>query len=67
MSRFSLIGKTAIVTGGASGIGKAISKIFAEQGAKVHILDINKDLSIPKRFATEYNPYFEWNSMSPIW
>ena len=43
MSKFSLIGKTAIVTGGACGIGKAISKIFAEQGAKVHILDINKE------------------------
>ena len=43
MSKFSLIGKTAIITGGASGIGKAISKIFAEQGAKIHILDINKE------------------------
>ncbi len=43
MSKFSLKGKTAIVTGGGSGIGKAISKIFAEQGAKVHILDFNKE------------------------
>lgn len=43
MTKFSLKGKTAIVTGGGSGIGKAISITFAEQGAKVHILDFNLD------------------------
>ena len=41
MIKFSLKGKAAIVTGGGSGIGKAISKTFASQGAKVHILDFN--------------------------
>ncbi len=41
MSKFSLKNKIAIVTGGGSGIGKAISKTFAEQGAYVHILDYN--------------------------
>ena len=42
---FSLVGKTALVTGGASGIGLAISKLFAAKGASVHILEINKTLS----------------------
>lgn len=38
---FSLKGKSAIVTGGGSGIGKAISLLFAKQGAHVHILELN--------------------------
>jgi 2-keto-3-deoxy-L-fuconate dehydrogenase len=40
---FSLKDKTAIVTGGASGIGLAISKLFAQQGATVHILELNHE------------------------
>ncbi len=39
---FSLENKTAIVTGGGSGIGKEISKLFAKQGAKVFILDLDE-------------------------
>ncbi|MFV0541523.1 MAG: SDR family NAD(P)-dependent oxidoreductase [Aestuariibaculum sp.] len=41
--KFSLKNKTAIITGGGSGIGKAISKTLAEQGAQVHILELNVD------------------------
>jgi 2-keto-3-deoxy-L-fuconate dehydrogenase len=43
MSLFSLKGKTAIVTGGGSGIGRAISRKFAAQGASVHILEMNPE------------------------
>lgn len=39
MSLFSLKEKTVIITGGGSGIGKAISETFASQGAIVHILE----------------------------
>lgn len=40
---FSLKGKTAIITGGGSGIGKAISILFAAQGAAVHIIELNAE------------------------
>jgi 3-hydroxybutyrate dehydrogenase len=37
-----LDGKAAIVTGAASGLGKAIALRFAQEGAKVAIADLNK-------------------------
>ena len=38
----NLSGKSAIVTGGALGIGRAIAKRLAEAGAAVTIADINQ-------------------------
>ena len=43
---FSLINKKAVVTGGGSGIGKAIAILFAKQGAEVHIIDLTEDAAL---------------------
>lgn len=39
---FSLLNKSAIITGGGSGIGRAIAKLFAQQGASVSIIELNE-------------------------
>jgi len=41
--KFNLSGKKAVVTGGSSGIGKAIVKALSEQGAKIFIIDLNEN------------------------
>ncbi|MGM0460191.1 MAG: SDR family NAD(P)-dependent oxidoreductase [Bacteroidota bacterium] len=43
---FSLKNKTAVVTGGAKGIGKSIARVFALQGADVHIVDREEKESV---------------------
>jgi NAD(P)-dependent dehydrogenase (short-subunit alcohol dehydrogenase family) len=40
---FSLQNKKAVVTGGGSGIGKAIAALFAKQGAEVHIIELTEE------------------------
>lgn len=40
---FKLTNKITIITGGGSGIGKAMSLLFAKQGAEVHIIEVNND------------------------
>ncbi len=40
---FELKNKSAVITGGGSGIGKAIALLFAKQGAEVHIIELNAE------------------------
>lgn len=39
---FNVAGKSAIVTGAASGLGRAYAEVLAENGAKVCLFDINR-------------------------
>lgn len=43
MERF-LEGKGCLITGGASGFGRAVAHAFAERGAKLVLIDINEEL-----------------------
>jgi len=47
-----LKGKTAIVTGGAKGIGSGISEVLAEEGANV-VIDYRSDPEYAEKFAAE--------------
>lgn len=42
---FKLTNKTAVITGGGSGIGRAMAILFAQQGATVHIIELNEEAS----------------------
>lgn len=40
---FRLDQQTAVITGAASGIGRAVAGLFVRQGAEVHLLDLNRE------------------------
>jgi 2-keto-3-deoxy-L-fuconate dehydrogenase len=61
---FSLRGKTALVTGGASGIGAATVRSLAVAGAMVFIADIN--LSAAEAFAAELTSAYEGLSVHSL-
>lgn len=50
---FNITDKVAVVTGAASGIGKAMAELFSEKGAYVVLLDIKEEV---KDVAAKINP-----------
>ncbi len=50
---FNLKNKIAVITGGGSGIGKAIAELFSKQGAIIHIIDV--DIKAAQQVADEIN------------
>lgn len=51
---FSMSGKGAFVTGGASGIGRAVAEAFIAQGAKVVIADITDSKAIADEIGASF-------------
>ena len=51
--------KISIITGAASGFGKGIAKKFSEEGAKLILVDINKEI-IRKSFKKFRSRFFSW-------
>ncbi len=51
--RWSFVGKTAVVTGAASGIGKATSVALAARGCKLVLVDLNESATEGTRKAVE--------------
>src|SRR5437764_43488 len=43
MGNRSIAGRVAIVTGAASGMGRATAHLFADEGAKVAVIDVGAD------------------------
>ncbi|MEZ4621404.1 MAG: SDR family NAD(P)-dependent oxidoreductase [Caldilineaceae bacterium] len=43
MPNYDLTGQVAIITGGGSGIGRAVALRFAREGCRVTVADINTD------------------------
>ncbi|MHC4173210.1 MAG: sorbitol-6-phosphate dehydrogenase subunit [Planctomycetota bacterium] len=62
MSWLNLEGKVAIVTGGASGVGRAVCEGFAEVGARVVVADV--DEKGDQQTVTELKDKFDGNHIS---
>ncbi len=63
MSQFTLDGKTALVTGGAQGLGKAMAEALAEAGASIIIM-VDQNIELADTVAAEIQEKFSRETMS---
>ncbi|GEK79155.1 short-chain dehydrogenase [Agrococcus baldri] len=62
-TKFDFDGQTAIVTGGASGIGAAITRLLIESGATVYVADVDPE-SAPEGALRAEVDVADWDSMT---
>jgi len=53
--------KTAVVTGGAKGIGAATAKLLREAGARVEVLDIETGCDVTNESSAGSGPSTSWS------
>src|SRR5947208_6443673 len=55
----SIAGRVAIVTGAASGMGRATAHLFADEGARVAVVDLGEDRvgAVVDEIAAVHGPY----------
>ena len=51
---FSLSGKKAFITGGASGIGRAVAEAYVEQGASAVIADVTDGTDVAEEIGASF-------------
>jgi 2-polyprenyl-3-methyl-5-hydroxy-6-metoxy-1,4-benzoquinol methylase len=54
MEKDEFAGKTVIVTGSGAGLGRAISRAFAREGANVVVVDLDAEAGAPHLFAPRH-------------
>lgn len=61
-----LQGKTAVITGGASGIGRAIAEQFAKEGAIIAIVDVNRDKAEAAAAEMSAQGHNAWSTVADV-
>src|SRR2546425_7240344 len=59
-----LVGKVALITGGAAGIGFAYARRFLAEGARVVVADVADPVSAARKLGTEDRVFGVWTDVS---